>query len=475
MTDASAHERVAELRRRLGTIDVITGADASRYLADWRGVFPGDALAVVRPASTDEVADVVRWCSETDTAVIPQGGNTGLSGGAAAVADQPCLVVSLERMNRIEEVDAAGSTLRAQAGCTIEALQQAARHAGRLFAPDWGARGTATLGGAIATDAGGINVLRYGNLRRHVLGIEVVLPDGRVWNGLRSLRKDSSGYDLKQLFVGSEGTLGIVTQATVSLEGARPHEQSAFAAMRDLDALMPLLDLAMRQAADSVVAFELIPWLGLERVTGRYGIDPPLSAQTEYFVLLKFAAPSPVTETLAGVLEAAARSGLIVDAVVAATADQEARLWQIRDELPIYRLFEHQAIALKNDTAVPVEQITTFLRAVRALADERVPGVVTYGFGHVGDGNLHIAVLPDDGDDPEPYLAARDDLRRAVDELVFALGGTLSAEHGIGRDLCNRIGPQKPAIEWEMMRSVKALFDPRGLMNPGALFPDETR
>jgi len=463
---------VVELRQEFGADAVLTGDDAAPFLTDWRGVFCGTAVAVVRPSSTDEVAHVVERCARAGVAIVPQGGNTGLSGGATPLGERPGIVLSLTRMHRIERVDPAGSTLIAQAGCTIDAIQQAARAVERSFAPDWGARGTATLGGAVATDAGGINVLRYGNLRPHVLGIEVVLPDGRVWDGLRALRKDSSGYDLKQLFIGSEGTLGIVTRAVVALEPARPFERTALVAVSSPDAVLPLLGEARRAAGDSLIAFELVPRVGLERVTRRYGIAPPLPHATDDLVLIKLAAADPVVDALAALIADAAKSGLVTDAVVAASGEQEERLWRIRDELPVYRLFEHQAIALKNDTAIPVAHTMDFLRDVRELVEGHAPGALTYAFGHVGDGNLHVAVLPDDGDDPQPFLDARDDLREAIDALTFRFGGTLSAEHGIGRDLVARIGPQKPPIEWELMRLLKTAFDPSGLMNPGAMMPE---
>jgi FAD/FMN-containing dehydrogenase len=421
------------------------------------------------------VASVVRTCAEYGVAIVPQGGNTGLSGGATAIVDGPCIVLSLSRLRSIEAVDPEGRTMIVQAGATIAAVQDAARSAGLAFAPDWGARGTATVGGAIATDAGGINVLRYGNMRPHVLGVEVVLADGRIWNGLRALRKDSSGYDLKQIFIGSEGTLGIVTRAVLSLESACAYEGTALATLTGLDSLAAMLALARETAADSLVAFELLPRLGIERVAARYGIPLPLVLDTHYAVLVKLASADPVGEPLARILADTVDRGLATNGVVAATAEQEERLWTIRDELPIYRLFEHQAIALKNDTAVPVGRIADFVRQVTALVDRALPGALTYTFGHAGDGNLHVAVLPDDGVPVDGFLAARDDLRLAIDELTFALGGTLSAEHGIGRDLVGRIVPQKPSVEWELMRSVKAALDPAGVMNPGALFREDGR
>ena len=466
------HPVVGAIRAVLGPVGVLTGADAAPFLVDPRGVHEGSALAVARPVSTAEVQTVVRACADHGVAIVPQGGNTGLSGGTAAGADTPSVVVSLSRMNRIEAVDPQRWSMTVQAGVTIQAMHDAAAAADRMFAPDWGARGTATIGGAIATDAGGNNVLRYGNLRDNVLGIEAVLADGRVWDGTRALRKDSSGYDLKQLFIGSEGTLGLVTRAVVRLHPPSTHEQSALAAIPGLDDLNELYALAHRTAPGMVTAFELIPRLGMDRVCDTYDIARPMDTDAPFFVLVKLGSTQPVTEALGSFLEAAAEEGRILDAIVAGTADQEERLWLIRDELPPQRIFpDTQKVGLKMDTAVPVDRMAEYHDAVVAAAAEVAPKAVAYGFGHVGDGNLHVMILPGRVEDMDGFLAARPELERRVDQLTIAMGGTLSAEHGVGRHLRSRIEAQKPAVEWELMRAVKQVFDPDGVMNPGALLP----
>lgn len=465
---------VEELTAVVGPANVLT-EDDDRYLTDWREVYHGTALAVVRPRDTAEVRAVVTRCAASGVCIVPQGGNSGLSGGAIPASGEarPAIILSSERMTTIEDVDADGATITAQAGCSIEELQHAATDAGLLFAPDWGARGTATLGGAIATDAGGINVLRYGNMRAHVLGLEVVLPDGRVWNGLRALHKDSSGYDLKHLFIGSEGTLGLVTRAVVALHPATPYERSTLLAIGSIDALPELLAACRRIAGRATVAVELLPDLGLDRVCRALGVDRPMATRRDWYVLLKLADGAPVDDLMTDLLAALADDDLIEDAVAAGSADQEQRLWTIRDELPIYRLFRHQAVAIKNDAAVPVRAVPTLIRDVETLVtNDAPPATLAYAFGHAGDGNLHIAVLPDDDTDAGPFLAVRDELRDAIDRLVLGLGGTLSAEHGIGQELLGRIAPQKPPVEWAMMRTMKRAFDPHDLMNPGKLLPD---
>ncbi len=484
---------VAGLRSDLGPAGVLTGPDAAPYLTGQRGLFTGEALAVVRPASVDETVLVVRACVSAGVAIVPQGGNTGMSGGAVPAAardsgasalpttgeardsrsgQRPSIVLSMSQMSRIVSVDPDRWTVTAESGATIEAVQQAATAANRLFAPDWGARGTATVGGAISTDAGGNNVLRYGNMRDNVLGLEAVLADGRVWDGLRALRKDSSGYDLKQLFIGAEGTLGVVTRAVLRLHAATPHTQSALAAISGLDRLMPLLELATFRCGGDVTAFELIPDMGLARVCAKFGLTRPLAASAEFYVLVRLASGEPVSERLGAFLAEASEQGWITDAVVAVTDEQESRLWAIRDELSPMFLWSQHEHGVKLDTAVPIDRFGTYHDEVRRIAAELAPGVLSYGFGHVGDGNLHMYVLPTSDDHVESFLAVRDELQERIDEATFAFGGTLSAEHGIGQLLLDRVRPQKPPVEWALMQAIKAAFDPQGIMNPHKTLPE---
>jgi len=430
----------------------------------------GSPLAV-RPACTAEVAQVVAACAAAGVCVVPRGGDTGLSGGTSHPTS-PSITISLERMKRIVSVDPQRWAITAEAGVTVEALQEAAAAAGRKFAPDWGARGSATLGGAISTNAGGNNVLRYGTMRDSVLGIEAVLADGRVWDGRRALRKDSSGFDLKQLFIGGEGILGIVTSAVVKLVAATPHEQSALAAIDGLDSLTPLLELAHEHCGGWLTAFELMPTLGMRRVAELRGTGLPIRTASEYCVLVKLASGEPVTDRLAGLLDASADAGLVGEAVLAATAEQESSLWILRDELSPTRAFRDSAPhGLKLDVAVPIDEIARCIREVQALAAEIAPQALGYAFGHVGDGNLHLWILPAEEGAVEPFLHVRQALTEAVDAVVIGLGGTLSGEHGIGTLLRERIAAQKSPLEWELMRALKSALDPAGLFNPGKTLP----
>ena len=463
-----------DLRAALDDRSVLTGDAAEAFLLDQRQGRIAEQAVVVRPADVEGVAATVRICADHRVAIVPQGGNTGLSLGTQVPTDRPVVVLSLSRLNQIESVDPERWTITAQAGVTIEAVQQAARSVHRVFAPDWGARGTATVGGAISTDAGGNNVLRYGNTRANVMGIEAVLADGSIWDGRRALVKDSSGYDLKHLFIGGEGTLGIVTSAVLKLQPATPFETSFMAAITGLDALAPLVELAHIHAPGTITAFELVPNIAMDRVVEVFGVTKPIDAGTEYAILVKLAAAAPVDDQIAAFLEAAAKQTLIVDAIAAGTPEQEANLWAMRDHCsPTQCWVEYQKHGLKLDTAVPVDQIATFIESMTTAAARIAPMAITYGFGHVGDGNIHLWVLPVSDDAIEPFLAVRDEMTAEADRLVFALGGTLSAEHGVGRLLRERVSPQKPAIEWALMRSIKQALDPDDLFNPGALLPPE--
>jgi len=453
----------------LGPSGWLPTTELGAHLTDFRGVFTGAALGMARPASTEQVADVVRICAAHDIAIVTQGGNTGLSGGAIPVGERPTILLSLARMTEIEEVNTERSTITAQAGVTIEALHDAAADVDRLFAPDWGARGTATLGGAIATNAGGINVLRHGNMREQVLGLEVVLADGRVWNGLRALPKDNSGFDLKQLFISGEGTIGIVTRAVVRLHPRPAAQRTAFVALRSLGDMNRLFALATERSPGSLSAFELIPELGVSQVVERFGVVRPLQAVEDWYVLLRFSGGDDVGDELLDVLATASEAGHITDGVVAETAAQDDNLWLLRDELTATRSFG--GFGVKYDLAVPQDRIEQFLVAATSAVEQLVPGSIPYSFGHVADGNLHFTVLRP-GDDATLEDAA-DDLRTTIDRLVWEHAGTISAEHGLGRELRERIVGQKPAVELELMRRIKRAFDPDERFNPGVMLPDE--
>ncbi len=457
------------LADRLGPGGWLPAGDIAAHLTDFRKVFTGSALGMARPTSTDEVAAAVRICADLGVAITTQGGNTGLSGGAIPSGDRPTVLLSLARMHTIEAVNAARSTITAQAGVTIEALQQEAVAADRLFAPDWGARGSATLGGAIATNAGGINVLRYGNMREQVLGLEVVLADGRIWDGLRALPKDNSGFDLKQLFIAGEGTIGIVTRAVVRMHSLPAAHRTAFAALRSLANLDELFALARSHSPGALSAFELLPEIGVAQVVGRYGIIRPVAAVADWYVLLRFSGADRIGDNLLTMLSTATDAGLVLDAVVAETTAQEDNLWLLRDELTATRSFG--GFGVKYDLAVPPDRITAFLRTASDAVEHISPGSLPYAFGHVGDGNLHFTVLRP-GDDAT-LEADAGDLRAAIDRIVWDFDGTISAEHGLGRELRDRIAGQKPEVELELMRRVKRALDPEGTLNPGVMLPDD--
>ena len=460
---------VDRLRELVGDAHVITGPDLAPFLLDARGTVTGDALALVRPADTSQVAAVLRALAGTGVAVVPQGGRTGMSGGAVPFDDRPTVVVSTARLSEIRGVDSVGHTITVGAGVTIEAVQDAARDRRLDFAPDWGARGSATVGGAIATDAGGVNVLRHGTVRDHVLGLEVVLADGRVWDWLRGLRKDSSGLDPSHLFIGTEGTLGIVTAAVLRLGPQRRHVTSALAALPRLALLDEMVGRA-RAAGAELTACELMPGSGIDLVCERFGLTHPLATDAEWYVLVRYAGTTPVDDALADFLERAAADGVITDAVVGATADQEARLWQLRDLLSPPNLFGPGVDSAKADAAVPLGAVTAFVDGVHDVAGRLAPGSTVLCFGHAGDGNIHAHVLAA-ADDPT-WPDRRVELDTALDELTWSLGGTISAEHGVGRVLVDRIGSQKSTVEVDLARAVKHALDPDGMLNPGKTLPD---
>ncbi len=470
MTQLTISEAVTQIKDVVGSAGWLAGSDAESYLIDERKEFSGEALGVVRPASTTEVAAVVELCAEASIVVLPQGGNTGLSGGSVPNVDRPTIVLSLTRMRAITDVNADGFTITAEAGVTIQELQEAAVAAGRLFAPDWGARGTATLGGAIATNAGGINVLRFGTTRDQVMGLEVVLADGQVWDGLRALPKDNSGYDLKHLFIASEGTLGIVTKAIMKLRPLPAAHRTAFVALTDIDRLNEVFSLAQTMSPQGLSAFELIPEVGVAAVTERFDIVRPLPEIAEWYLLMRVSGAEGIGDELLAYLDAASTRGLISDAVIADSSAQEQNLWDLRDELPPMRVFD--AYLLKYDLAVPPDRIAEFHGAIRDLIEATVPGALPYAFGHVGDGNLHLTVWPATSE-PGLLEAKEAELFGLIDDLVWSFGGTISAEHGIGQELRVRIVGQKQPVEFEMMRAIKELFDPQGILNPGKLLPDE--
>ncbi|MBL8463439.1 MAG: FAD-binding oxidoreductase [Thauera sp.] len=460
----------ARLRAIVGAAHVLeTEADMAPFLSDWRGRYHGRARAVVRPRDTAEVAAVVAACAQVGVAMVPQGGNTGLCGGATPLADGAAVVISLARMNRVRAVDPDNDTLTVEAGCTLAAVQEAAQAAGRLFPLSLASEGSCRIGGNLSTNAGGVQVLRYGNTRDLVLGLEVVLPDGRVWDGLRGLRKDNTGYDLKQLFIGAEGTLGIVTAAVLKLFPAIRSRATAWVAVPDPRAAVRLLGMLRAACGDRVSAFEIVGRTALGLVLRHIpGARDPLAGAPAWTVLVELSDPAvdaPLDDQLQAVLGEAFAQGLAGDVAVAASGAQAQALWALREDISEAQRIE--GVSIKHDVSVPVSRIPDFLeRAGEALA-ARWPDVRVVAFGHIGDGNLHYNLSKSVADDNAAFVARTPEVNRIVHDLVCELGGSISAEHGLGQLKREEVLRYKPALEMELMRRVKQAFDPAGLMNPG--------
>jgi FAD/FMN-containing dehydrogenase len=444
-------ERLADI---VGAAHVLTApADTKPYLTDWRKQYSGPAECVVRPSSTAEVAQVVALCAREGLAVVPQGGNTGLVGGSVPTGTRRELVLSLGRMNRIRSLDLLNDTATVEAGCVLATIQAAAADAGRLFPLSLAAEGSCQIGGNLSTNAGGVNVLRYGTAREQVLGLEVVLPDGRVWDGLRGLRKDNTGYDLKQLFLGAEGTLGIITAAVLRLHPKPTASATAWVALASPAQAVELLAALRGRIGERISAFELVSRPCLEAVLAHVpGARDPLEAPHPWYVLAEFG-DSGTLEELRSRLEEALDGH---EAVLAQSGEQARALWRLRESIP-----EAQFSNVKHDISVPVSKIPEFIAATDAVLGKSFSAVQIYCFGHVGDGNLHYNI------GPGSLLAQRDAVNRIVYEAVARLGGSISAEHGLGQLKREAIRGQKSALEMELMRAVKTALDPKGLMNPG--------
>jgi FAD/FMN-containing dehydrogenase len=445
----------------VGAGNVLTAPeDTKPYFTDWRRQYAARAECVVRPASTAEVAAVMALCAREDVAVVPQGGNTGLVGGSVPTGARREVVLSLSRMNRIRALDALNDTATVEAGCVLATIQQAAAAAGRLFALSLAAEGSCQIGGNLSTNAGGVNVLRYGTAREQVLGLEVVLPDGRVWHGLRGLRKDNTGYDLKQLFLGAEGTLGIITAAVLRLFPQPTANATAWIAVDSPKAAVQLLAELRAHLGDRISAFELLSRACLEVVmTHTRGTPDPLGAPYPWYVLAELAdsgTPQALRERVEAALADCAERGSLRDAALAHSNEQSRALWRIRETVP-----EAQFTNVKHDISVPVSRIAEFVEKVSNALARAFPQVAIFCFGHVGDGNLHFNV------GPEALMPRRGEVSRIVYDAVVALGGSISAEHGLGQLKREEIRLHKAPLELELMRALKNTLDPKGLMNPG--------
>jgi FAD/FMN-containing dehydrogenase len=471
----TARPRVAaDLREHLAAVvgarGIITdAADMAPYLADWRDLYKGNAVAVVRPANTAEVAEVVRLCTDTGTPMVPQGGNTGMCGAATPDTAGGSVVIALTRMNKIIDVNSLNNTMTVEAGCILANIQQAAADVDRLFPLSLGGEGSCVIGGNISTNAGGINVLRYGNTRDLVLGLEAVLPDGRIWNGLRGLRKDNTGYDLKHLFIGAEGTLGIVTQAVLKLF-PRPHGNvTAFAGIAQPAQAVELLALLREHCGDGINAFELISRNCLELVVRRIpGTRDPLPAAYPWYVLTELTAArddGTLRATVEQALAAGIERGLAADVVIAENAAQGKALWRMRESIPDAAKVE--GLVYRHDIAVTVSRIPEFIATASAALEAAYPGVRIICFGHLGDGNLHFNAFVPGRERSDTAARTMTDVNRLVHDIVQQFGGSISAEHGIGQSKRGELAHYKSATELDLMRIVKNALDPHNLMNPG--------
>jgi D-lactate dehydrogenase (cytochrome) len=470
-TGAAASQLRESLRARIGPgVLLETATDAAALLTDHRGLFHGRALAVALPRNVGEVSRLLAWSHAERVGVVPQGGNTGYCGGATPDESGLQLVIGLRRLNRIRQVDAANFSMTVEAGCTLGEVQRAAADAQRFFPLELGSADSCQIGGNLATNAGGLNVVRYGMARALTLGIEVVLADGQVLQHLRALHKDNTGYDLTGLLIGSEGTLGVITAATLKLWPQPRSTATAFAAVPDVAAAVALLALLRALAGERVNSYELLPRSALELALRHVeGVTDPLGAVHSWYVLFELS--SAAEEMLDGLLERAlsraATSGLVIDAVISANERQRASLWRLRETIPEAQ--RRAGPSLKHDVAVPVGRLAEFVAQAGDWVRANVPEGTLVAYGHAGDGNLHFNISYPKNT-PVATVAAREPLiRRAVHDMVAAHGGSFSAEHGIGQLKVNELQRYTSAVELAMMRSIKQALDPRGIMNPGKL------
>lgn len=449
--------------------------DVAPYAVDWRGAYKGTPVAVVKPGSTAEVSEIVRRAAAQGLAIVPAGGRTGLCGGAVVSANGPASVLlSMERMNRIRSLDERDFSIIAESGCVVQNVQQAAADAGRLFPIQWGAQGTAQIGGMLSTNAGGIRTLRWGNARELVLGLEVVLPDGRVLDDLRRVRKDNSGYALRHLFIGAEGTLGIITAAALRLQPTLKRVETAFVAVPSPDAALSLYGRLMESGAD-LIAFELCARYCME-TAARHGVGlrMPLPLESAWFVMLEIAAahPSvPLRDMLEGTLGEAMEGGEVTDASLADSEAQRLGIWKIREDYP--ECSRKEGPAVNTDTAVPVSAVPAFLERAMGEVAKRWPEGRVSAIGHAGDGNIHFGLhAPAGWSKGRPAWVERaDGFEPMVNAIAVDLGGSFSAEHGIGQSKRHAMATHKSPIAMDVMRQLKAALDPDDRMNPGKVLP----
>ena len=463
---------LTELKSALGAEQVLTGADAAPYLTDWRGRYTGSAYAVTRPANTHEVAQVVKLCRRYGAPIVPQGGNTGLAGGATPDGSGRAVVISTRRLDRLRAIDTDNDTITVEAGCVLQTVQDWARQAGRLFPLSLASEGSCTVGGNLATNAGGTQVLRYGNARELALGLEVVTAEGEVWDGLRGLRKDNTGYDLRDLFIGSEGTLGVITAATLKLHPLPVARCTALLALESIEAAIDMLGRARAGLGASLTGFELMAGDCLQDVVRcfpqqRLPFEGP-SADMPWYALLELSdseSEAHARERFEVVVGDAIEAGVVLDAVIAESMAQSHALWHLRESIPLAE--KESGKSIKHDVSIPVSRMAEFVLGTNAALQAAFPGIRNVIFGHLGDGNLHYNVARG-ADWAEGQLLARQDaVYDLVHDRVHAVGGSISAEHGVGQLKRDVLPRYKDPVEMALMHRIKSALDPQGIMNPG--------
>jgi FAD/FMN-containing dehydrogenase len=458
------------LRTIVGVPNVLTEGDLSAWEMDWRKRERGHALAVVRPGSTNEVAQVVKACTAAGVSMVPQGGNTGMVVGSTPDASGEQVVLSLTRMNKIRKLDGANLTITVDAGCILQSIQEACEADGFLFPLSLAAEGSCTIGGNLGTNAGGTQVVRFGNTRELCLGLEVVTAQGEIWNGLTGLRKDNTGYDLRHLFIGSEGTLGVITGAIMKLYPMPAAQLTAMAAVPSLDAAVELLGLAHKHLSSGLTGFEVMGQFALSLVVKHFPQQRvPLWNESPYCVVLENSdneSESHAREVFERLLEAAMEAGCVTDAVVAESVAQARALWHIRESIPLAQAQE--GLNIKHDISIAVSAIPEFVRLADAKLEASFPGARLVNYGHLGDGNLHYNVQAPDGADAEAFLQNQEKpINALVYDMVDQFGGSISAEHGIGSLKREKLEQHKSPVALGLMRSIKQALDPHNLMNPG--------
>ena len=452
----------------VGDKNVITDVnDQALYLDEPRKKFHGTAAAIVLPKTTQEVADILKLANEAGTQIVPQGGNTGLVGGQVPDDSGKQIVLSLKRLNQIRSVDPEQNSMVLEAGVILQKAQEVAAENDRLFPLSLAAQGTCTIGGNLASNAGGLNVVAYGNARELCLGLEVVMADGRVWDGLNTLRKNNTGYDLKNLFIGSEGTLGIITAAALKLFPAQNSKATAFVAIKEPKQALALLNMAQQLSGNRVTTIELMPRIGVEMTITHKQTKDPFAEPYPWYVLLEFSSPQMgdgIEQAMLATLEKALEEEIALDAVIAQSGQQAVDLWAIRELIPETQ--KEEGGSIKHDISVPLSLMPQFLLEAEKAVLDLIPDARPVPFGHVGDGNIHFNITQPKGADTQEFLARWDEVNEVVHKIAHNMGGSISAEHGIGQLKAPLLPGVKSPLELEMMRNLKTMFDPKNILNP---------